>query len=157
MLEPSVDRLDGCRAGTSASRVLVKLIIDIVVAVRDITAEEEYLDPLLACGYVLRVREPGHRLLRAESRDLHLHILEDADPAIDEYLLLRDHLRADETDRHLHESTKRDLMTRAWADMNAYAYTVAKTGVIEEIKARARSRRGAHRGPSSNGPCPEQD
>ncbi|PPS91421.1 GrpB family protein [Streptomyces sp. MH60] len=135
---------------TAVPGLAAKPIIDIVVAVRDITAEEEYLDPLLACGYVLRVREPGHRLLRTESRDLHLHLLEDADPAIDDYLLLRDHLRANETDRQLYESTKRDLMTREWADMNAYAD--AKTGVIEEIKARARSRRVAHR--DSSRPLP---
>jgi GrpB-like predicted nucleotidyltransferase (UPF0157 family) len=140
---------------TAVPGLAAKPIIDIVVAVHDITAEEEYLDPLLASGYVLRVREPGHRLLRTEARDLHLHILEDADPAVDDYLLLRDHLRVDQTDRYLYESTKRDLMTREWADMNAYAD--AKTGVIEGIKARARSRRGAHTAPSPNESRPDQE
>jgi GrpB-like predicted nucleotidyltransferase (UPF0157 family) len=49
---------------TSVPGLAAKPIIDILVAVDDITAEEDYLDALLAAGYVLRVREPGHRLVR---------------------------------------------------------------------------------------------
>jgi len=96
-------------------------------------------DPLLAAGYELRVREPGHRLVRTPALDVHVHVLEPADPAVDEYLLLRDHLRRDEDDRALYERTKRELTAQDWPDMNAYAD--AKTDVIESIKARARSAR----------------
>ena len=39
-------------------------------------------------------------------------------------------------DRALYEDTKRELTSRQWPDMNAYAD--AKTDVIEAIKARAR-------------------
>ena len=123
---------------TSVPGLAAKPIIDILVTVPDITAEEDYLDPLLASGYLLRVREPGHRLVRTEQRDVHIHILEPDDPAADDYLLLRDHLRGDRADRELYEATKRDLMTADWSDMNAYAD--AKTSVIEQIKERARSR-----------------
>lgn len=123
---------------TSVPGLAAKPIIDILVTVPDITAEEDYLDPLVASGYLLRVREPGHRLVRTEQRDVHVHILEPDDPAAGDYLLLRDHLRADEADRRLYEVTKRDLTTRDWPDMNAYAD--AKTSVIEAIKDRARSR-----------------
>ena len=126
---------------TSVPGLAAKPIIDILVTVPDVTAEEDYLDPLIASGYVLRVREPGHRLVRTDQRDVHIHFLESNDPAADDYLLLRDHLRADSEDRHLYEVTKRDLMTREWSDMNAYAE--AKTSVIEEIKKRARSSRPA--------------
>ncbi|WP_244928000.1 GrpB family protein [Nocardioides sp. W7] len=126
---------------TSVPGLAAKPIIDVLVTVPDITAEEDYLHPLLASGYVLRVREPGHRLVRTEQRDVHIHILEPDDPAADDYLLLRDHLRTVPEDRHLYEATKRDLMTREWSDMNAYAE--AKTSVIEEIKERARSSRTA--------------
>jgi GrpB-like predicted nucleotidyltransferase (UPF0157 family) len=42
---------------TSVPGLAAKPIIDIVVAVDDITAEEDYLDALLAAGYELRVRE----------------------------------------------------------------------------------------------------
>jgi GrpB-like predicted nucleotidyltransferase (UPF0157 family) len=123
---------------TAVPGLAAKPIIDIVVAVVDITAEEDYLDALLAAGYLLRVREPGHRLVRTQSRDVHVHILEQGDPAVDEYLLFRDHLRFDSDDRALYESTKRSLLSRQWDDMNDYAD--AKTDVIVAIKARARAR-----------------
>ncbi|MGI9824901.1 GrpB family protein [Agromyces sp. Marseille-Q5079] len=121
---------------TSVPGLAAKPIIDIVVTVDDITAEEDYLDPLLGAGYELRVREPGHRLVRTPARDVHVHLFERDDPAVDEYLLLRDHLRADADDRALYENTKRTLLGRRWDDMNDYAD--AKTDVILEIKARAR-------------------
>jgi GrpB-like predicted nucleotidyltransferase (UPF0157 family) len=123
---------------TSVPGLAAKPIVDIVVAVADITAEEDYLDALLAAGYALRVREPGHRMVRTPERDIHVHIYERGNAAIDEYLLLRNHLRSNAADRALYESTKRALMSRQWNDMNAYAD--AKTDVILEIKARARTR-----------------
>nr|WP_216851921.1 GrpB family protein [Herbiconiux sp. VKM Ac-2851] len=125
---------------TSVPGLAAKQIVDIVVAVDDITDEEDYLDALLAAGYVLRVREPGHRLVRTPERDVHVHLYRRGDPAIAEYLLLRDHLRADAADRALYESTKRALMARSWADMNAYSD--AKTEVIVAIKERARRAAG---------------
>jgi GrpB-like predicted nucleotidyltransferase (UPF0157 family) len=129
---------------TSVPGLAAKPIVDIVIVVEDITAEEDYLDPLLAAGYVLRVREPGHRLVRTPARDVHVHLLERGDPAIDEYLLFRDQLRRDPADRALYERTKRDLLTRRWDDMNAYAD--AKTDVIQQIKSRARAQ-AARRSP----------
>jgi len=126
---------------TSVPGLAAKPIVDIVVAVDDITAEEDYLEPLLAAGYVLRVREPGHRLVRTPERDVHVHVYERGAAAVDEYLLLRDHLRRDDDDRALYEDTKRALMNERWDDMNAYAD--AKTEVIEAIKARARAARGS--------------
>jgi GrpB-like predicted nucleotidyltransferase (UPF0157 family) len=124
---------------TSVPGLAAKPIIDIVVAVGDITAEEDYLAPLLAAGYKLRVREPGHRLVRTPERDVHVHLYERDDPAVDDYLLLRDHLRSDADDRALYESTKRTLLSTQWDDMNDYAD--AKTDVILAIKARARAAR----------------
>lgn len=123
---------------TSVPGLAAKPIIDILLTVPDITAEEDYVKPLVEAGYALRVRELGHRLVRTEQRDVQVHILEPDDPAAADYLLLRDHLRTDEADRRLYEDTKRRLTSRTWSDMNAYAD--AKTAVIEEIKARARSR-----------------
>ncbi|MEV7692739.1 GrpB family protein [Microbacterium sp. NPDC089189] len=125
---------------TSVPGLAAKPIIDLVVTVDDVTAEEDYLPALLAAGYRLRVREPGHRLVRTPERDVHVHIYDAAAPAVDEYLLLRDRLRDDPDDRALYERTKRDLLTRRWDDMNAYAN--AKTDVIRAIKDRARSARG---------------
>ena len=125
---------------TSVPGLAAKPVIDIVVTVDDITAEEDYLGALLAAGYELRVREPGHRLVRTPARDVHVHIFERGDPAVDEYLLFRDRLRSDADDRALYESTKRALLGRRWDDTNDYAE--AKTDVILAIKARAREARG---------------
>lgn len=124
---------------TAVPGLAAKPIIDILVLVDDITAEEEYLPPLVNAGYVVRVREPGHRLVRTPSLDTHVHILQVGDPAADDYLLLRDHLRTDEADRELYERVKRELLTQKWEDMNAYAD--AKTEVIAAIKRRAREGR----------------
>ncbi|NYE94747.1 GrpB-like predicted nucleotidyltransferase (UPF0157 family) [Psychromicrobium silvestre] len=121
---------------TSVPGLGAKPIIDVLVTVADITAEENYLDQLLALGYQLRVREPGHRMLRTPERDVHVHLLPTGDPAVEDYLLLRHRLRSDETDRALYERVKRELVSQEWADMNAYAD--AKTKVITAIKNRAR-------------------
>lgn len=128
---------------TSVPGLAAKPIIDVLVTVPDITAEEDYLEQLVSIGYQLRVREPGHRMVRTPQRDVHVHLLEANDPAAADYLLLRDQLRADAQDRDLYERVKRDLLQRDWSDMNAYAE--AKTKVIEGIKARARAdRRNTH-------------
>jgi GrpB-like predicted nucleotidyltransferase (UPF0157 family) len=124
---------------TSVPGLAAKPIIDILICVDDITAEEDYLDPLLGAGYELRVREPGHRMVRTPERDVHVHILTSGAPEADDYLLLRDHLRQDAGDRDLYEQTKRSLVTQEWSDMNAYAD--AKTEVITAIKDRARRAR----------------
>lgn len=121
---------------TSVPGLAAKPIIDVLVTVEDITAEEDYLAPLLDVGYELRVREPGHRLVRTPARDVHVHVLEVGDDAAEDYLLFRDRLRAVPEERGLYERTKRALIEQDWADMNAYAE--AKTEVVVGIKERAR-------------------
>lgn len=128
---------------TAVPGLAAKPIVDMVVSVPDVTAEEDWLDALLAAGYVLRVREPGHRMVRTPARDVHVHVYGRGDPAVDDYVLLRDHLRADATDRALYERTKRALLSARWDDMNDYAD--AKTEVILAIKARARALRSGPR------------
>ena len=78
--------------------------------------------------------------MRTPARDVHVHLFEHHDPGVDEYLLLRDHLRTDANDRALYEDTKRRLLSKRWDDMNDYAD--AKTDVIMAIKERARAARG---------------
>jgi len=124
---------------TSVPGLAAKPIVDVLVTVDDITAEEDYLDAILAAGYELRVREPGHRLVRTPARDVHVHLFERDDPAVDEYILFRDRLRSNADDRALYESIKRTLLSQRWNDMNDYAE--AKTDVIVAIKARARADR----------------
>jgi GrpB-like predicted nucleotidyltransferase (UPF0157 family) len=124
---------------TAVPGLAAKPVVDLVVVVDDITAEEDHVEPLLAAGYVLRVREPGHRLVRTPERDVHVHVYGRGDRAVEDYLLLRDHLRRDEGDRNRYEAVKRDLVTRRWEDTNDYAD--AKTAVITAIKERARALR----------------
>ena len=121
---------------TSVPGLAAKPIIDVLVTVEDITAEEDYLDQLLAAGFELRVREPGHRMVRTPARDVHVHVLQVGDEEADDYLLFRDRLRADPDDRELYERTKRALLEQDWTDMNEYAD--AKSEVIAGIKGRAR-------------------
>lgn len=121
---------------TSVPGLAAKPVVDVLVTVRDVTAEEDYLPALLAAGYVLRRREPGHRLLRTQDGDVNVHVHDDDSTAAADYLLLRDHLRRDPGDRALYERTKRRLLKRAWPDGAGYAE--AKTEVVEQIKDRAR-------------------
>jgi GrpB-like predicted nucleotidyltransferase (UPF0157 family) len=84
------------------------------------------------------VREPDfdeHRMFRTPEKDVHLHVLSTDSEEIRRLLLLRDHLREDEKDRELYASTKRKLASRDWPSMQHYAD--AKTGVVEDILARA--------------------
>ena len=125
---------------TSVPGLAAKPVVDVIVGVDDLTAEEDHVALLVAAGYELRVREPGHRLVRTPERDVHVHLYDRDDAAVDAYLLLRDHLRVDAEDRALYERTKRELVDRSWDDTNAYAD--AKTEVIAAIVGRARRARG---------------
>lgn len=122
---------------TSVPGLAAKPIVDLVVVVPDVTDESAYLEPLLGAGYELRVREPGHRLVRTPARDVHVHVYERGATAVGDYLLLRERLRSDPDDRALYEQTKRALLSGTWDDMNDYAD--AKTDVIRAVMECARA------------------
>ncbi len=108
------------------------------MVVQDSSDEASYLPALIAAGYELRVREPGfheHRMLRTPARDTHVHVYSRGCAEVRRYLLFRDRLRSDAADRELYALTKRELSTRDWPSMDAYA--TAKTGVVEAILGRA--------------------
>ena len=131
---------------TSVPGLAAKPIIDVLVTVQDVEDEAAFVPPLEEEGFVLRVREPEHRMFRTPARDVHMHLYEPDHEAVSAYLDLRDWLRVDADDRTLYGSTKRRLATRNWTDMNEYAD--AKTDVIEAILGRARTWRasqGVHR------------
>ncbi|MCX5045513.1 GrpB family protein [Aldersonia sp. NBC_00410] len=44
------------------------------MSVPDVEDERAYLGPLLDAGYQLRVREPGHRMVRTSELDVHVHV-----------------------------------------------------------------------------------
>ena len=77
----------------------------------DVDDERSYVPAMEDAGFVLRVREAGHRMFRTPERDVHIHVYSSGDQAITDYLDLRDWLRVDASDRALYEDVKRDLAT----------------------------------------------
>lgn len=122
---------------TSVAGLAAKPIVDIVLTVHDVEDETAFVPSLEDAGYVLRVREAGHRMLRTPDRGVHLHVLADDDPEVRRYLAFRDRLRSSAEDRAAYELLKRELATRDWAEVNFYAE--AKGSLIEAILARART------------------
>lgn len=122
---------------TSVPGLAAKPIVDIVVGIDDPDDEPSYLPDLEAVGYDVRVRQPGHRCLRAGEPDgpVNLHCYPPGSDEVRRYLLFRDRLRSDEADRRLYEETKRSLAGREWPDVNYYAE--AKWPVIQAILRRA--------------------
>ncbi len=122
---------------TSVPGLVAKPIIDMLLTVVEVSDEAAYVPALESVGFVLRVREPAHRMLRTAARDVHLHVYEPDRPEVRDYLDLRDWLRVDVDDRELYAAEKRRLAQQQWRDMNDYAD--AKTGVIRDILTRARA------------------
>jgi GrpB-like predicted nucleotidyltransferase (UPF0157 family) len=121
---------------TAVEGLAAKPIIDILLVVSHPDLEETYAPALEQAGYVLRVREPGHRMFRTPDRDVHIHVW--ADSADDErHLLFRDWLRHSPEDRSAYEELKVRLAAEDWDDVNYYAR--AKSGLIGEIMERARA------------------
>lgn len=118
---------------TAVPGLVAKPIVDILIAVDD-PDDERVTDALVAAGYELRVREPGHRMVRTPERDVHAHVWAADSPHIARHLVFRDRLRADAADRLAYAALKRRLAALEWDDMNAYAE--AKTTLIDEILSR---------------------
>jgi GrpB-like predicted nucleotidyltransferase (UPF0157 family) len=107
---------------TAVPGLAAKDVVDVLVGIDDPDDEAAYLPDLLAAGYELRVREPGHRALRETvGRRVNVHCYTPGDDEVTKYRLLRDHLRAVPAARREYEATKRSLAGREWPDMNHYA------------------------------------
>lgn len=119
---------------TAVPGLAAKPIIDVLVSVDDPEEEAAYVPSLERAGYVLRVREPGHRMFRTPERDVHVHIWQARSDDERRHLLFRDRLRVSEEDRREYEQAKRALAGR-FRDMNEYAD--AKSEVIARILERA--------------------
>ncbi len=120
---------------TSVVGLRAKPIIDIQVAVPDPQREDEYLPLLVEAGYVLRVREPMHRMLRTPDLDVQIHVCGAGGNWERRHVLFRDWLRTSEEDRRLYARLKSSLAETDWPTMNHYAE--AKSAVIDEIISRA--------------------
>jgi len=119
---------------TAVPGLAAKPVVDIMVTVDDPHDEADYREKLEDAGYVLRVREPGHRMFRTPQRDVQVHIWASGGADERRHLVFRDRLRSDPADRTEYERTKRSLAGR-YTDTNHYAQ--AKTAVITSIMERA--------------------
>ena len=122
---------------TSVTGLIAKPIVDIQLSVDDVDDEASYVGPMEEAGYVLRVREPGHRMLRTSDLGVHIHVCATGGDWERRHLLFRDWLRRSSDDRARYAAVKQLLVRRQWGDMNHYAD--AKSAVIEEITERAES------------------
>ena len=124
---------------TSVPGLAAKPIIDIVLVVADSSDEQAYAPGLEAAGFRLKLREPAwfeHRLF-VDQPTVQIHVFSVGVPEVEKMLSFRDRLRSCPGDRELYESTKRALAAAQWSYVQDYAN--AKTAVVEEIVARARS------------------
>jgi GrpB-like predicted nucleotidyltransferase (UPF0157 family) len=120
---------------TAVPGLQAKPITDIQLSVADVDDEESYIPGLSGAGYVLRVREPAHLMLRTPALDVHVHVCSTGSDWERRHLLFRDRLRASAADRVRYEDAKMALARQNWPTMNDYAD--AKTPVIQEITLRA--------------------
>lgn len=122
---------------TAVPRMSAKAIVDVQLSVVDVEDEDTYLPKLIDAGYHLRVREPGHRMVRTLERDVHVHICKVGSDWERRHLVFRDWLRIDQADRDAYEGCKRTLALQDWTDMNEYA--AAKGPLIAVITQHAES------------------
>jgi GrpB-like predicted nucleotidyltransferase (UPF0157 family) len=137
---------------TSVPGLAAKPIVDVLLTVADVDNEAAYVPALESAGFLLRVREPAHRMVRTPARDVHVHVYEPGRQEVRDYLDLRDWLRVDAEDRELYAATKRMLARKQWDDMNDYAD--AKTEVIYDVLARARDWRAGAMAPRAKSQPP---
>jgi GrpB-like predicted nucleotidyltransferase (UPF0157 family) len=135
---------------TEVPGLAAKPIIDILVTVDAIEPDDWYRSRLEAIDYLLRVREPEHRMFRTPDRELHVHVWPAGHELVDKCLIFRDWLRHDAADRVLYEQYKRQLAQRQWSDMNHYA--AAKSEVIVPILQRASWAASQRLGPWASSP-----
>lgn len=72
-------------------------------------------------------------MMRTPELDVHIHMFSRGAEELSRYLIFRNRLRTNETDRKAYESVKRGLAKHCWNDMNDYAD--AKTQIVERILA----------------------
>jgi GrpB-like predicted nucleotidyltransferase (UPF0157 family) len=128
---------------TSVPGLAAKPIIDIVLGVPDSADEVAYVPALEAAGYVLHNREPGwleHRMFKGPEADINLHVFSAGEAEIDRMILFRDWLRSHDDDRDAYVRVKRQLAQRSWPHVQYYSD--AKTGIVQQIMARATAQRG---------------
>ena len=124
---------------TSVPGLIAKPIIDILLVVEDAGKEEDYVDDLVAHGYILRIKEPdfeNHHMFLGLDTDIHLHVFSQDSKEIEKYLLFRNYLRNHQEAKELYANTKKTLAKKKWKYVQNYAD--AKSDVVQQIMDAAR-------------------
>jgi GrpB-like predicted nucleotidyltransferase (UPF0157 family) len=122
---------------TAVPELEAKHIIDIAAAVASVTLIAQYRQPLCAPGYIDRGdkgREGGYLFVKESMSDVrthHLHVVTKDDPQWDNYLRLRDLLRAEEGLRREYVKLKHALQQEFTQDRKKY--TKAKQDFIRDL------------------------
>jgi GrpB-like predicted nucleotidyltransferase (UPF0157 family) len=119
---------------TAVPGLVAKPVIDLQVAVPDVTDEGTYRTPLESLGLILRAREPGHRFFRPAAgrpRVVHVHVCAQGSTWERDHLLFRDQLRA----RADVAAAYAELKTRLAAEVGSdrAAYTAGKSSFIKQV------------------------
>jgi GrpB-like predicted nucleotidyltransferase (UPF0157 family) len=125
---------------TAVPGLPAKPILDLDLVVGDPGAEDAYVPPLEAAGFVLVVREPwwhGHRMLRGSDPAVNLHVFPVGSAEDARHRLFRDWLREHPGDRDRYATAKRaasEATTAAGGDVQDY--NLRKEAVVRDIHAR---------------------
>lgn len=109
---------------TAVPGLIAKPVLDLQLAVPDISEESAYRSGLETLGLVLRQRETGHLFFRppaGEPRTVHIHVCQLGSVSEREHLVFRDRLREDANMATAYAELKQDLATRVGDDRIAYA------------------------------------
>ena len=119
---------------TAICGLSAKPIIDIAVAVREITDAEKCVIPLRHIGYEYRGEQgiPGrHFFGKGEPRTHHLHMVELSSDFWRSHLLFRDYLLQHRETTEKYERLKKELAEKYRGDREAY--TEGKAAFIESV------------------------
>ncbi len=119
---------------TAVCGLFAKPVIDITVAIREITDAEKCVMPLESIGYEYRGESgiPGrHYFVKGEPRTHHLHMVKLGGDLWRDHLLFRDYLRQHPRIAREYESLKKELARKHMG--NREAYTGEKVAFIEGV------------------------
>lgn len=128
--QPAIDHI----GSTAVPGLIAKSVIDLLVAVPDVTDEPSYRAGLESLGLILRAREPDHRFFRppaGEPRLVHVHVCEVGSSWQQDRLLFRDRLRTQPGTAAAYARLKEDLARRVGEDRGRY--NQGKTNFIHSV------------------------
>lgn len=133
---------------TAIPNIYAKLIIDLLVEVKNITQVDEQSLVMHSLGYEVmgEFGIPGRRYFRKDSpegvRTHHIHAFEVGSPQVERHLVFRDYMIAHPEDAQKYSELKREL-ARKYSN-NIDRYMDGKDGFIQEIDNKATQWRTGH-------------